>query len=464
MGLGTYGGALYNQNARGRAFSGNSGDKGNQEARKYIADQFSNAGLQAALQGRYYNVVAELTGALHPDNVLLLAAHYDTRKSNTPGGDGDASGVAGVLEAARVLSQYQFDNTIRFVVFNGSEKAFRGSNDYALKILGFGKDKLLGVIDLNQILHPAHDKNAQLPKALALGLGTQESAALDWAAAFAAAAQQFVPALPLDSAGPYVDVASDHYSFVLNGYIQALRLSENSSKDHANSSIGTVADASDGPAGVAYDDAFAANVVRASVALLAQQAGYEGPAAAVASDSDGDGFSDEIETALGSDPNSASSTPLGLPPATPAGALDTIGMTVGLDFVNTASDTLAATGVLPLHAGFAPKGAIVIVDMGGVVKSLTLAAGGTGTKGNNTFVLKAKLKNGVVATDQLAQFSLTLGQGNFKKQLAKFDVLNATHSQKPVTVPLTIIFNNEVRSSARVLLYTATLNISGAAR
>src|ERR1043165_3114077 len=96
MGLGQFGGALYNQNTRGRAWSGTIGDKGNQEARKYLLETFAGFGLKTAVQGRYYNVIAEQTGSRSPENVLILCAHYDTKKSTTPGGDGDASGVAGV--------------------------------------------------------------------------------------------------------------------------------------------------------------------------------------------------------------------------------------------------------------------------------------------------------------------------------------------------------------------------------
>lgn len=465
MGLGKYGGELYNQNSRGRAASGNLGDKGNQEARQYIGDQFLRLGLQAAVQGKYLNIVAEQTGAKNPLNIIIVAAHYDTKKSTTPGGDGDASGVAGVLEAARVLSQYKFDNTIRYVLFNASEKNFRGSNDYALKFPGAVLQKFVGLVELNAILHPAHDKNPQIAPALAANLGAKESAATDWSDAFLAASKQFVPALPIDPTSPRVEVLGDHYSFVLNGYVAALKLSENAGKDQANSTIGTIDDASDGPAGNDYDYAFATNVVRATVAMIAQQAGYNGPAdVAAPSDSDGDGFSDETENALGTDPNSAASTPLNLPPATQAGALDTTSMVIGLDFQEAGFDAIATNGALPIPVGFQPKGSVVVINIAGVVKALTLNAAGTGTKGNDTFSLKAKFKKGVAETAQLAPFTLNFTKGNFKKQFAIFGLLNTSHQAKPVTVPLTIIFNNQIHITARALSYTSAKNTAGSAR
>ena len=465
MGLGLYGGALYKQTARGRAFTGVLGDKGNQEARKYLVDSFAGFGLQAAVQGRFFNVVAEQTGALNPENVFIIAAHYDTLKSTFPGGDGDASGVAGVLEAARVLSQFKFDNTIRYVVFNATGKTGRGSYDYVKNIVGIGREQLLGVVYLDGILHPYHDKNPDLPEALSVGVGEKTGTAGDWAASFASAAQQFVPALALDANGPVIDVANDQFSFVTFNYLASLRLSENSSKDVANASLNTAADASDAAAGAHYDYAFAANVVRAAVGCIGRPAGYQAPADGSGSsflDSDGDGYSDEIETVLLSDPALASSTPLSLPPATPAGLLETTNAVVSLDFSIASSDIVTVIGMLPIQAGFVATGSQVIVDVAGVVKSFALTAKGNGKIGANTFAVKIKSTRGIVAA-QMAQFTFTLSKGNFKQQFGPLGLVNAGFAGKPVTIPLTVIFANEVRNTRRILIYASTKNMGGIA-
>ena len=173
MGLGIYGGPIYDQKTRGRKFDGILGDFGNQEARKYLMETFAGFGLTGSVQGKYLNFIAEQTGTVTPDNILVLCAHYDTNSSNSPGGDGDASGVAAVVECARVLSQYSFDNTIRYIVFNASARGFKGSNDYVRNVFGVGKEKLVGVVDVNQILHPYHDKNPALPSALTVSLGAR---------------------------------------------------------------------------------------------------------------------------------------------------------------------------------------------------------------------------------------------------------------------------------------------------
>ncbi len=374
--------------------------------------------------------------------------------------------MAGVLEAARVLTQSKFDNTIRYIVFNASTKAYAGSNNYASTVLGAGGEKVIGVIDLDQILHPYHDKNPALPQALAVGVIAKTGVAGAWGTGFMSAATQFVPALALDPLGLSIDGSSDHISFTQNGYLAALRLSENSSKDKANASIATAADASDLAAGVHYDYGFATNTVRAAVAYTAQQASYIGAADAstpVAPDTDGDGFSDEIEPALDSDLASAASTPENLPPATAVGMLDIYGLVVALDFSTDSEDSIACTGTCPIHAGFVAKDSIVIVDVGGVVKFFTLGATGVAKKALNTINIKIKKTKGVV-TEQLAQFSISLGAGNFKQQFSKLGLLDLNYSGKPVLIPVTLIIANEVRRTAVIRLYSATKNQGGLAK
>ena len=197
-------------------------------------------------------------------------------------------------------------------------------------------------------------------------------------------------------------------------------------------------------------------------AFFAQQAIFEGPltAPSTVADTDGDGYSDEIETVLKSDPNDPASTPLGLPPASFGGAFDTLNMTVALNFTIDLSDIIGVRGNLRLKAGFVAKGQQVIVDVGGVVKSLKLNAAGTGSKHTNVFVLKAK--KGSVTT-QLAPFAVSLGNGNFKRLMAKFGLINGNVPGRPVTVPITIILDGLIYTSARGMVYTATIKNGGIA-
>ena len=52
----------------------------------------------------FANIEAEIKGTKHPENILVIGAHYDTA-GNFPGANDNASGVAAVLELARTLAR-----------------------------------------------------------------------------------------------------------------------------------------------------------------------------------------------------------------------------------------------------------------------------------------------------------------------------------------------------------------------
>ncbi|MCX8104179.1 MAG: M20/M25/M40 family metallo-hydrolase, partial [Candidatus Bipolaricaulota bacterium] len=64
--------------------------------------------------------------------------------------DDNASGSSAVLEAARILSQYKFKHTIRFVLFTGEEQGLVGSRAYAGKLASEGV-QILGVFNMDMI-------------------------------------------------------------------------------------------------------------------------------------------------------------------------------------------------------------------------------------------------------------------------------------------------------------------------
>ncbi|MGJ3646978.1 M20/M25/M40 family metallo-hydrolase [Sphingomonas sp. GlSt437] len=68
-----------------------------------------------------------------PNRVIIIGAHIDSRGSDTldvtkdaPGANDDGSGVAVVLEAARILSKQKFDATIVYAIFSGEEQGLWG--------------------------------------------------------------------------------------------------------------------------------------------------------------------------------------------------------------------------------------------------------------------------------------------------------------------------------------------------
>ncbi len=87
------------------------------------------------------DVLAIQKGEGDPNRVVIISAHIDSRvtdvlnaTSDAPGANDDGSGVAAVLEAARVLSQRKFPATIVYAVLSGEEQGLYGGKvlaDYA---------------------------------------------------------------------------------------------------------------------------------------------------------------------------------------------------------------------------------------------------------------------------------------------------------------------------------------------
>jgi Zn-dependent M28 family amino/carboxypeptidase len=87
------------------------------------------------------DVVAIQKGTTDPERVIVITGHIDSRVSDpmnaiadAPGADDDASGVAVVIEAARILSRYKFPATLVYGVLSGEEQGLYGGKvlaDYA---------------------------------------------------------------------------------------------------------------------------------------------------------------------------------------------------------------------------------------------------------------------------------------------------------------------------------------------
>lgn len=113
-------------------------------------------------QERFHNVEGTLAGGL--PGVVLVAAHldctaggepaYQPRTDEAPGADDDASGIAGVLAAARALVALADGNQkhreIRFVLFNAEEARQKGSRQYAKRACNQGEE-LVAVFQMDMI-------------------------------------------------------------------------------------------------------------------------------------------------------------------------------------------------------------------------------------------------------------------------------------------------------------------------
>jgi hypothetical protein len=122
-------------------------------ARTNIRDTLQGFGLTTELQpfsysGTKYNVVATQVGRVYPDSHFIIGGHYDS--AQTPGADDDASGVAGVLEIARILSTYRTDYTIKYIAFDFEEYGLIGSEAY---VQSHPDDDIVGMVSLDMIAY-----------------------------------------------------------------------------------------------------------------------------------------------------------------------------------------------------------------------------------------------------------------------------------------------------------------------
>lgn len=125
-------------------------------ARDAILETLSGFGLQAELSPfvynsrTYNNVIATQLGTRFPNQYYILSGHYDS--VSNPGADDDASGIATMLEVARILSQYDTDYTIKYIAWDAEELGLRGSTAYAT---AHASDQIVGMVQIDMIAHDA---------------------------------------------------------------------------------------------------------------------------------------------------------------------------------------------------------------------------------------------------------------------------------------------------------------------
>jgi hypothetical protein len=103
------------------------------------------------------NVIATLTGSVSPSQTYVVVAHLDSRAtdvldftSDAPGADDDASGVAVVLELARVMATRVPNSTIIFATVAGEEQGLYGSSFMANQLAATGVD-VEGVFNIDTV-------------------------------------------------------------------------------------------------------------------------------------------------------------------------------------------------------------------------------------------------------------------------------------------------------------------------
>lgn len=109
------------------------------------------------------NIIVEIPGTQAPAEVLVISAHVDA-VVRAPGADDDGSGVAVLLEVARVLKDRPARRTIRFIFFNLEELGLVGSRHYVSQQAALwkeGKEKIVGMVSLDGVGYFSEAPNSQ---------------------------------------------------------------------------------------------------------------------------------------------------------------------------------------------------------------------------------------------------------------------------------------------------------------
>ena len=118
---------------------------------------FEKNNLRLIKNGWINNVVAIQKGLKYPNRFIIMSGDIDSRVSDpnnylsdSPGANDNASGMAGTIEAARILSKYKFDNSIIYVGLAGEEQGLYGGKGFA----GYAKKNnwdIIGILNNDMI-------------------------------------------------------------------------------------------------------------------------------------------------------------------------------------------------------------------------------------------------------------------------------------------------------------------------
>lgn len=109
----------------------------------YLGDLVKADGRRIITDTKVVNVVAIQRGTKYPNKYVIMSGDIDSRvsdannfTSDSPGANDNATGMAGAIEAARVLSKYKFPVSIIYVGLSGEEQGLYGGKimaEYAKK-------------------------------------------------------------------------------------------------------------------------------------------------------------------------------------------------------------------------------------------------------------------------------------------------------------------------------------------
>ena len=137
-----------------------------QNVKEYISEYFGNLGYDkieyqkfeynnennenAIVDGIGENIIVTKNSSIDTTKNLIISAHYDSAEDSV-GANDNGSGVAAVLELARILKDTEIPYNIKFILFSGEEKYMLGSRWYVGKLTEDERKQIIGVINIDTI-------------------------------------------------------------------------------------------------------------------------------------------------------------------------------------------------------------------------------------------------------------------------------------------------------------------------
>jgi hypothetical protein len=215
-------------------------------------------------------VIATLAGRDRPKRFVYVGAHYDSRAEDAedgaaeaPGADNNASGVAALVEMARVLSAEPWSAGIRFLAFAAKEPGMKGSAHHAEEA-NRADLPILAMINLDTLGAPAGDVGPPQWSVAVLSADGEDEPSRRLARYASAIAERYAGVTTLLAPGDEIDgQGSDHQPFEDEGF-PAVWLTESLAPGAHLNTAGDTPERLDGE--------YLAGVTRLAVALVANLA------------------------------------------------------------------------------------------------------------------------------------------------------------------------------------------------
>ncbi len=334
-----------------------------QAAADYVEDELQGYGYSVTVDPvthaglTFPNVIGVQDGTVCPERVFIVGAHYDT-VPNAPGADDDASGIAGVLEIARVLSGTPLPATVWYTGFTMEELGLLGSIHMAQEESGQGTP-IIGMYSFDMIAY-----TEEPPEDSIAVIGNEASVRL--MDSFERASETYVPelaTLPVTVPGNGQTIPdtrrSDHAPFWDAGY-QALFATDMA--NFRNPYYHTPLDTID-----TLDLLFATNVTKAMLATTADYLTYDGD-----SDTQPDACTGPLAATATPTPTmtttpTATGTPTATPIPPPVGGIAAL-PEVGRAGLETPYSAGGGHPAVPLLVGVGAAGGVLLGAAGWLVR------------------------------------------------------------------------------------------------